>query len=86
MDFDLDYLHSYENDLGSVESEINRHYSSEWNDDVHESFHDFVTFFHSKLRDITELMYSMSDILGSLNQVDANALSSKLDRTNSRVN
>ena len=78
MQFDLDYLANYDNQVSSVDQEIRNHYNSEWNDDVHESFYGFVSFFQEHLNSVSELMNSMSDILGKLEFVNSKDLNTVL--------
>lgn len=79
MEFEIGYVNSMMDRLHSSGQSISGAFESSWNDDVHDSFGEFVHLFEGEARSLLELVNTIPSILSPLAAVDAKKFNSQVD-------
>ncbi len=79
MEFELGNIANIGNEIITSEQQINRSFNSDWNDDVHESFYEFVSSFEREAKAISDLITSFPSIVEPLKKVDASKLNEECE-------
>lgn len=85
MKFELGSIENMEGEIISSEYRLNSSFDSEWDDDVHESFYDFVNAFESEAKSIIDLINSLAEILQPLEEVNGDDLNKEFDDLLSKI-
>lgn len=85
MEFDIGFVSNLGNAIISGEQAINGAYDSAWDDDVHESLHEFVSFFEREAKSIYDLFNSYPEIVSPLKAVDSKKLKEQCDNLMSSI-
>lgn len=79
MDINLDIYKTSIYEIDDSKLAVQSSYESEWNDDVHESFQNYIDEINLILDEITEMSHSLVDIANRLADVNIDALSEECD-------
>lgn len=80
MIFNLDAVKTCMNDVSSTYSSVSNTYSNcSWNDEVYDSFSDYLSSLQNETKAIYDLMDSLTSILEPLQAVDGKKLNEGVD-------
>lgn len=74
MEFGLEKIANLESEIASCGQRINGAFNSNWNDDVHDSFHDYVNSFQKISDSIIGLINQVPEFLSQLEEVNGEEL------------
>lgn len=79
MDINSDIYVASIDEIDDSKSAVQSSYESEWNDDVHESFQNYIDEINVILGEMEEMSHTLADIANGLADVDIDALSEECD-------
>lgn len=85
MEFNTSNISSWSNELSSSKQQISNSLNSDWNDDVGESFHDFIDVYETEINAISDLMESLPELLQTLEEVNSEKLNAECDKLLSEI-
>lgn len=79
MEFKLGNFNNILNGISLSVQKLRESYNSPWNDDVHDSFYDFIYLVESANNNIIALTTDLKEALNPLGEVDSKSLDAECD-------
>ncbi len=85
MEFKLSNFDAILNDIPLCIIMMKKSYDSPWNDNVHNSFYEFIYLVEEKTKDVIVLIAKLKNTLESLKDVDSKILNDRCEEIFSRL-